>query len=117
MLLGLLAVISSQGFGVFIFGLMPSLRMSMSICSLWGVLSFSTCGAAFPLMAMDAPIKALANLFPLRHYFMIYQLNIFNGYPMEIAWFNYMALGIFIVLPLFVMRNIRKAMLEYVYIP
>lgn len=117
MLLGLLAVISSQSFGVFIFGLMPSLRMSMSICSLWAVLSFSTCGAAFPLMAMDAPIKALANLFPLRHYFMIYQLNIFNGYPMEIAWFNYMALGIFIVLPLFVMRNIRKAMLEYVYIP
>ena len=117
MLLGLLAVLSSQGFGVFIFGLMPSLRMSMSICSLWGMLSFSTCGAAFPIFAMDAPITALAQLFPLRHYYMIYQLNIFNGYPMETAWFNYMALGIFIVMPLFVMKKIRKAMLDYVYIP
>ena len=48
---------------------------------------------------------------------MVYQLNIFNGYPMEIAWFNYMALGIFICLPLFVMKSIRKAMTEYVYIP
>ena len=117
MLLGLLAILSSEGFGVFIFGIMPSLRMSMSICSLWGVLGFSACGAAFPIFAMDAPITALAQLFPLRHYYMIYQLNIFNGYPMEIAWFNYMALGIFICLPLFVMKPIRKAMLEYVYIP
>ena len=31
-------VLASEGFGIFIFGLMPSLRMSMSISSLWGVL-------------------------------------------------------------------------------
>ena len=116
-LIGLLAVLASEGFGIFIFGIIPSLRMSMSICSLWGVLSFSTCGAAFPIFAMDTPITAMAQLFPLRHYYMVYQLNIFNGYPIEIAWFNYMALGIFICLPLFVMKSIRKAMTEYVYIP
>ena len=34
LLLGLLAVLSAQGFGVFAFGLMPSLRMSMSVCCL-----------------------------------------------------------------------------------
>ena len=39
LLLALLQVLASQGFGVFAFGLMPSLRMSMSICSLWAVLS------------------------------------------------------------------------------
>jgi len=117
LLLGLLAVLASQAFGVFIFGLIPSLRMSMSICSLWGVLSFSTCGAAFPVFAMDSMIIALAQLFPLRHYYMIYQLNIFNGYPLQIAWFNYAALAVFIALPFFVMKKLRHAMLEYVYIP
>lgn len=117
LLLGLLSVLAAQGFGVFAFGLMPSLRMSMSICSLWAVLSFTTSGAAFPLSAMDGALEALSQLFPLRHYYMIYQICIFNGYPLHIAWFNWMALGLFIVLPLFVMRNIRKAMLEYVYIP
>jgi len=117
MLLGLLAVLASQAFGVFIFGLTPSLRMSMSICSLWGVLSFSTCGAAFPIFAMDGMITALAQLFPLRHYYMIYQLNIFNGYPLSIAWFNYLALAVFIALPLFTMKNLRRAMKEFVYIP
>ena len=117
LLLGLLIVLAAEGFAIFMFGIIPSLRMSMSICSLWGVLSFSTCGAAFPVFAMDAPLTALSVLFPLRHYCLIYQLNVFNGHSLEVAWFNYMALGIFIFMPLFVMRNIRKAMLEYEYIP
>ena len=44
-LLGILSVLSCQCFGIFAFGLMPSLRMSMSICSLWGVVSFSICAS------------------------------------------------------------------------
>ena len=51
-LLGLMQVLASQGFGIFAFGLMPSLRMSMSICSLWAVLSISMAGSAFPVMGM-----------------------------------------------------------------
>ena len=49
-LLAVLHVLASQGFGIFVFGLMPSLRMSMSICSLWAVLSFSMAGPS-PLLA------------------------------------------------------------------
>jgi ABC-2 type transport system permease protein len=117
MLLGLLAVLAAQSFGVFVFGLMPSLRMSMSVCSLWAVLSFTTGGFTFPVFAMDAPIEAMAQLFPLRHYYMIYQKCIFNAYPLHTAWFHFMALGIFIALPFFVLSKIRKALTEYVYIP
>lgn len=116
-LLGLLTVFSAQAFGVFAFGLMPSLRMSMSICSLWAVLSFTTSGASFPLFAMDSPLEAVAQLFPMRHYYMIYQICVFNGYPFTDAWFNIMALIIFMCLPVFTVKNIKKAMLEYVYIP
>jgi len=116
-LLALLQVLSSQGFGVFGFGLMPSLRMSMSICSLWAVLSFSMAGTAFPVMAMDSPLQALSWLFPLRHYFMIYQTCAFNGYPLVEAWFHLSALAAFTLLPWLVIKKIKNAMLTYVYIP
>jgi len=116
-LLAFLEVLSSQGFGVFAFGLMPSLRMSMSISSLWAVLSFSMAGTAFPIMAMDAPIQALSWLFPLRHYFMIYQTCVFNGYPLIESWFHLAALAAFTLLPWLVWKKIKNAMLTYVYIP
>ena len=117
LLLGLLTVLSAQGFGIFTFGLVPSLRMSMSVCSLWAALSFSIMGATFPLSAMGPEIEALAWLFPMRHYFMIYQINVFNGYSLLDAWPYVAALILFAALPLLVVYRIRKAMLEYVYIP
>ena len=116
-LLALLEVFASIGFGVFIFGLMPSLRMSMSVCSLWGVLSFSLAGSAFPVMGMDSPIQAMTWLFPLRHYYMLYQITVFNGYPLIDAWFHLVALVAFTLMPWFVIRKIKNAMLTYVYIP
>lgn len=116
-LLAVLEVFASIGFGVFIFGLMPSLRMSMSVCSLWGVLSFSLAGSAFPVMGMDSPIQAMTWLFPLRHYYMLYQITVFNGYPLIDAWFHLVALVAFTLMPWFVIRKIKNAMLTYVYIP
>ena len=116
-LIGLLQVLSSMGFGIFAFGLMPSLRMSMSVCSLWAVLSFSMAGSAFPVMGMDAPLQSLSWLFPLRHYYMIYQITVFNGFPMLEAWFHFAALAAFILLPWIVVGKIKNAMLTYVYIP
>lgn len=116
-LLGLIQVLASQGFGIFAFGLMPSLRMSMSICSLWAVLSISMAGSAFPVMGMDGPLQSLSWLFPLRHYYMIYQIAVFNGYPLIEAWFHFAALVAFILLPWLVVGKIKNAMLTYVYIP
>ena len=116
-LLSLLQVFASVGFGIFAFGLMPSLRMSMSVCSLWAVLSFSLAGSAFPVMGMDTPIQALTWLFPLRHYYMLYQITVFNGYPLIDAWFHLVALVGFTLLPWFVVHKIKNAMLTYVYIP
>jgi len=116
-LLGLMQVLASQGFGIFAFGLMPSLRMSMSISSLWAVLSISMAGSAFPIMGMDGPLQSLSWLFPLRHYYMIYQISVFNGFPLIEAWFHFVALAAFLLLPWLVIKKIKNAMLTYVYIP
>lgn len=116
-LLGIMQVLAAQGFGIFAFGLMPSLRMSMSVCSLWAVLSFSMVGSAFPVMGMDGALQSLSWLFPLRHYYMVYQISVFNGYPLLEAWFHFAAMAAFTLLPWLVIRKIKNAMLTYVYIP
>lgn len=115
--LAFMAVLAAEGFGIIIFGLMPSQRMSMSICCLWGVLSFSLAGTAFPIFAMDAPLQAVAWLFPMRHYWLIYSLNIFNSYPMADTWINVMFLLGFILLPILFAPRIKKVMNTYVYMP
>lgn len=117
LLLSFLAVTGGQGFGAFAFGLMPSLRMSMSICSLWAALSFSVMGSTFPTSAMDPPVEALAELFPMRHYFMVYQTCVFSGYSVWDCWPHVSALILFTFLPLLVLRRMKKALLEWVYIP
>ena len=115
--LNLLQVAGGLGFGIFAFGLMPSLRMSMSISSLWSVLSISMCGSAFPVAGMDAPLQAMSWLFPLRHYWMIYQATVLNGFPVIDVWFHLVALVAFTLLPWFVLRKVKNAMLNYVHIP
>ena len=115
--LTLLQVAASIGFGIFAFGLMPSLRMSMSISSLWMVLGLSMCGSAFPIAGMDPPLQAMSWLFPMRHYWMLYQATVLNGFPAIDVWFHLVALVAFTLLPWFVLRKVKNAMLNYVYIP
>lgn len=114
---GLLMVLSAEGFGLFAFGIMPSMRMSMSVCSLWAVLSFSMVGTAFPIIAMDSALQALSWLFPLRHYFVIYQTSIFNDYPISDIWWHVVALVVFATLPILILPKLHNAMKNYEYIP
>ncbi len=117
LLLGLLSILASQCFGIFAFGLMPSLRMSMSVCSLWGVMSFSICGATYPTFAMSPFLQGVAVLFPLRHYYMVYQISILHGFPLQDAVPYLLALCVFVALPILTIWNIKKAMLVYKYLP
>lgn len=116
-LLAFLVVIVSQGFGIFMFGLVPSLRMSMSVCALWGVLSFSISGFTFPVDAMDTELQMLSWLFPMRSYFQVYQINVLNGFPLYYSWSYFMAMLVFILLPILVLWHIKKALTKYIYIP
>lgn len=110
-------ILASQGMGVLMIGVLPTLRLGLSFASLWGVLSFSMCGLSFPAMAMHPVLQALANLFPLRHYFLIYVDQALNGYPMIYSWTNYVALLAFIMLPFLVAPRLKGALVYYKYVP
>lgn len=114
--LGLLGTVASQGLALLFFGLFPSLRMSMSICSLWGVLSFSLVGSAFPAMAMDTELQVVSLLFPLRHFFTIYQISIFNGFPLTDVATSMAALAAFALIPIVILPHVRTVMSKYVYL-
>ena len=116
-LISMALVLASQAIGVLFFGIFGSLRLALSAGSLWGVISFSISGFTFPVMAMHPTLQALSNLFPLRHYFLLYVNLALNGYPIIYAWHSVVALLIFMLLPFFVLKRIRTVMTQYVYIP
>lgn len=113
----LLLVLASQCCGVIMIGTFPSLRLGLSFASLWGVISFSISGFSFPVMAMHPVLQGLSNLFPLRHYFLIYVDQALNGYSMAYSWSNYMALLIFMMLPFTVIHRLKEALIYYKYMP
>lgn len=117
LLAGLLLVIASQAFGIFLFGLFENLRLALSAASLWGVISFSISGFTYPVMAMHPTLQGLSVLFPLRHYFLIYVNQALNGYPVTYAWQPIVSLLIFTLLPFCVLKKLRTAMLHFVYLP
>ena len=112
-----LGILGAQGLGVFMFAMLPSLRLGLSFASLWGVLSFSICGMSFPVMAMHPALQGLAWLFPLRHYFLLYVNCALDGLPLFNAWPYAVALLAFAVLPMVLMRRLRHVMLYVPYTP
>lgn len=110
-------VIASQCVGILMIGVLPTPRMGLSFASLFGMISFSIVGFSFPLAAMDPTLQALANLFPLRHYFLIYIDQALNGRELYYSWVQYVSLAAFLILPLLIGRNLKKALYYIEYIP
>lgn len=110
-------VLASQACGIFMIALMPALRMGLSIASLWGMMSFSISGFSFPAIGMFPAVQAVSNLFPLRHYYLIYVSQALNGYPMAYVWDRYVYLLLFILLPFIVGKRLKKALIYYKYMP
>lgn len=112
-----LGIIGAQGLGVFMFAMLPTLRMSLSFASLWGVISFSICGMSYPVMAMHPTLQGLSFLFPLRHYFLLYVNCALDGYPLMNAAPYVVGLLLFASLPLLLLRRLKKMLLVVPYIP
>lgn len=113
----LLFVMANQGFAVFIAGIIPNLRLSLSVCSLVGILTFSIGAYSFPLEEMYGSIAIFSYLVPSRYYFLIYVDQILNGLPLYYSRLYYVALIGFMLLPLLVARRIKRHALRPVYVP
>ena len=117
MLLGIITVLASQAFGVFLFGaFIGQMRLSMCLCSLWGILSFSLAGFTYPVTAMDGMLQKMSWLFPLRHYYLIYVNQALDGNSVAYVWQSVVSLLLFLLLPCLVLWRYRAAFLKYKYV-
>ena len=115
--LTLCMVLSAQALGLIFFSLIPTLRMALSLCCLWGVLAFSVSGFSFPKMAMNGPVQALTNLFPLRHYYLIYASQTLDGNSMVYSFESYAALFVFMLVPFLLMIRLKRNIIHSYYVP
>lgn len=115
---GVLGVMASQGLAILFFGIfVGQMRFSMSICSLWGILGISLSGFTFPVSAMHPVLQVCCNLFPLRHYYLIYVNQALNGYPIGYVWQSVVMLLCFMLVPFVVIPRYRVAFLQAKYKP
>lgn len=106
-----LKVLSAQAIGIFMIGVFPVLRDGLSFAGLFGMLSFSYSGLSFPIEGMPALLQSLSFLFPLRHFFRIYQILALNGFPLRIAFPYFLYLSAFLILPFIVLKRLNKALI------
>ena len=95
-----LMVFASQAFAVTVCCLITNLRLAVSICSLTGILAFSLAAFSFPVDAMYPPIGIFSYILPVRYYFLIYIDQALNGIPLYYSRYYYIALIIFLLVPL-----------------
>lgn len=112
-----LLIIASQAVGLFIASMVPNLRFAVSIASLVGILSFSLAGFSYPVEDMAGAVGILSYILPVRYYFLIYINTALNGYELYYVGSYFLALLLFVIPPMFLLRRLRKNLANPVYIP
>lgn len=112
-----LFVIACQAFAVIICSILPNLRLSLSILSLVGILSFSITGFSYPVQSMYGSVGVFSYIIPLRYYFLIYIDQALNGIPIFYSRWYYVALLIFPLVSLLGLPRLRRKCLNPVYVP
>lgn len=110
-----LMVLAAEAVGFFMIGLFPVLRDGLSFASIYSMVSLSLAGMTFPLENMWAPFTTIGQIFPLRHYYLIYVHSGLYGGGFETCWIHYIALLLFLFLPVLVLKRLAKAMVHQNY--
>ncbi|MCM1369248.1 MAG: ABC transporter permease [Candidatus Amulumruptor caecigallinarius] len=112
----LLFVVATQAFAVFVFGILPNMRLALSVCALTGILSFSIAAFSFPEQSMYPAVSIFSWLMPVRYNFLIYSDVALNGRDIFYSRFWFVAYLAYMLLPLVVMPRIKQHMARPVYL-
>lgn len=109
-------VLASQGFALFVISVLPNLRLSLSVCALLGILSFSIAAFSFPVESMFPAIGVFSWILPIRYNFLIYIDQALNGIDIYYSRIWFVAYIIFMLLPFTMLWKLKKAMANPVYV-
>lgn len=113
----MLMVIACQGFSLIICCAVPNLRLSLVLCSLLGILTFSLAAISFPVSAMYGSLGIISYIFPFRYFFLIFSDQALNGIALYYSRYYYVALLVFPLLAISMAWMLKKRMLNPVYVP
>ena len=112
-----LLVVANQSFAVTMFCVVPNFRFGTTLCTLFGMLSFSFCGFSLPTEAMYSWVATLGYLMPIKYYFLISCDQALNGLPLYYSRVYYAALIAYTLLPLPLLWRLRREAKDPVYVP
>ena len=110
-------VLACQGWAVFFFGVLPNLRLSLSVCALLGILAFSIAAFSFPYESMYPAIGIFSWLLPVRYNLLIYIDQALNGIDIYYSRVWFVAYIVFMLLPFTLLWRIKREMAKPVYAP
>ena len=110
-------VLACQGWAVFIFGVLPNLRLSLSACALLGILAFSIAAFSFPYESMYPAIGIFSWILPVRYNLLIYIDQALNGIDIYYSRIWFVAYIVFMLLPFTFLWRIKREMAKPVYVP
>jgi ABC-2 type transport system permease protein len=113
----LLMVIASQAFALLISSLVPNPRMAFSVTALISILTFSFAGFSFPVTSMYGSIAIFSYIVPVRHFFLIYLNQALNGFDIYYVRYSFVALLIFPLIACLLLKRLKRACANPVYVP
>lgn len=110
-------VFACQGWAIFFFGVLPNLRLSLSVSALLGILAFSVAAFSFPVDSMYPAIGIFSWILPVRYNLLIYIDQALNGVDLYYSRIWFAAYIGFMILPFTMLWRIKKEMAHPVYAP
>lgn len=112
-----LFVMACQSFAIMLFSIKSDMKVALSLSAFFTMLSFSASGFTFPVDEMPWFLQPLTNIFPLRQFLKLYIDNALDGRAFCYSWPSYVAMMIFLFMPLIFSWRLRNALKNDVYIP
>ena len=112
-----LLVLANQAWAVMAFCVTPNFRYGTTLCTLFGMLSFSFCGFSLPGEAMYPWVEAIGYVMPIKYYFLLSVDQAVNGIDLYFSRYYYAALIAFTLLPVPLLWRMKAECRDPYYIP
>ncbi|MGQ1890112.1 ABC transporter permease [Thermophagus sp. OGC60D27] len=103
-----LFVLAYISVGILITSIFPSVRMALSISSVFGALAFTFSGLTFPYQAMYKAYVVAGQIFPFSHYLKVFNDQALKGAPLTSSFINLVALNLFLLIPFLVTGRLKR---------
>lgn len=103
-----LFVLAYISMGIVLVSCFTSLRMALSMSSVYAALAFTMSGLTFPHIAMYEPVMFLGYAFPFTHYHKVFIDQALKGAPIFSSLQSLLILNLFLILPFFFLKKLKR---------